>query len=79
MFSSQIATYEQLMREVFDVFLLRKALQKSFSTGWSDFSTHLFKPLKTPLKGEISVHIAIRKSTSKNLRDFLKNLTTCSM
>src|SRR5258706_13202083 len=35
----------------------------------SVFSTHLFKPLKSLLKGEISVHIAVRKSTSKNLHD----------
>jgi hypothetical protein len=42
---------------------------RSFSTGWSDFSTHLFKPRKSFLKDEINVHIAVRKSTSKNLDD----------
>jgi hypothetical protein len=34
-FPSKIATNEQHMREVIDVFLLRKALQKSFSIGWA--------------------------------------------
>jgi len=29
------------MREVFDVFLLRKALQKSFSTGWEVFENDI--------------------------------------
>jgi len=36
----------------------------------SDFSTHPFMPLKSLLKeGEIDVHIAVYKLTSKNLYD----------
>ena len=55
------------MREISDVFLLRKALQQTFSTGWSVCCTQPFVLPNLPLEGQIRVHIAIPKSTSKNL------------
>src|SRR6266487_1838776 len=50
----------------------------------SDFSTHLLKHLKSHLIGKITIHIAVRKSTSKNLHDemscwtFPSHLNVCS-
>jgi len=39
---------------------------RGFSTGWSVYSTHLFRPLKPHQRGCVPVHIAIWKSMSKN-------------
>jgi len=33
---------QRQMRAPCDVFLFRKALQKTFSTGWTDFGTELY-------------------------------------
>ncbi len=51
-----------------DLCVLRKVRLRCIQKT-SDSSTHLFKPLKSLLKGEISVHIAVYKSTSKKPHD----------
>src|ERR1700680_3218625 len=67
---------ERLPIEYHAVWRLPKVLSRKGSVcKTSDFSTHLFKPLKFLLKGEISVHIAVRKSTSKNLHDEMRSWT----
>ena len=58
-----------------DLCVLRKVRLRCIQKS-SVFATHPFTPLNSYLEGEISVHIAICKSTSKNVHD---KMSCCTM